>query len=662
MAAKRKTKKQKEYEAAQKQVQSFIEEHPGVELAAVNRTDDGKHQLVFRPTLATLDPVDAAFSSKLPDEIKQRLHASTIYRDQLVRSDLDLITTDVTQEAPKKLYKKMREYYRSKSVFGSYIDVFVNMAISGFENDCEDPALKEFYDNWCEDIDIMEILEWVFQEFYTTGFVNTYKVLGKYEPQVNRLPPVANAPQPKAPRKLKSETREEYLLQKDLWMAGAAVERIPEESWSEFAARKKRWSKGYVPIAYTVLNPEVIEIKGSMMFNQSRVVLEPTEDMVELVNREDTKSPLTDAEKQLLDELPPEIKTAIKKQEPVELDPEMVGQIRYRSMPWERYSVPKGARSIEDLELKEAFKHADWSAVDGIVSEVMVITIGDKDNPVLKDDDLRKVAAMFNHPQKAFNVVWNHTLKVERIEAKNLDQIFGTSKYEQAERDISGSFGIPRAIVDGIMYGEFNKDSLAIATQSLVAELQYARRQVERWILREYKQIAEAFGFDRIPSVRWNTMILKDEIAYKTLVQGLVDRRIISYDTAHKLLGFDPLYEGGKLKEELPRVTKGELGLYGSPFQQSAQSSPVQKTQKTPKGTPSEGRPKNSPAPKTPSKSTPQGQTKQKLKKAASIEVLKDMTIEEIVELEKLLSMAREKKTEELINFITEREEIVEDS
>lgn len=658
----RKSKTQKEYEVAQQEVQSFIEDYPNVELAAVHKAEDGQHRIVFKPSLATLDPIDAQWSSKLPKEIKRRLKASTLYRDELVRSDLDLVSTDATQEAPKKLYRKMREYYRSKDVFGAYIDVLVNMSISGFDNDCEDLKLKEFFDNWCEDIDIMQVLEWIFQEFYTTGFVNTYKVLGKYEPQVNRLPALKGQ-EPKAPRKLKSETKEEYLLQKKLWEAGAALEKIPEEDWVDFAARKKRWSKGYVPIAYTILNPEAIEIVGSMMFNQNRVMLEPTEDMVELVQKEDMKSPLTDTEKKLLDELPPEIKTAIKKQEPVELDPDLVGQIRYRSMPWERYAIPKGARAIEALELKEAFRHADWSAIDGIVSEVMVITIGDKDNPVLKSEDLSKVAALFNHPQKAFNVVWNHTLKVERITANNIDQIFGVAKYEQVERDISGSFGVPRAIVDGIMYGDFNKDSMSMAMESLIAELQYARRQVERWILREYKQIAEAFGFERVPSVRWNTMILKDELAFKTLVQGLVDRRIISYDTAHKLLGFEPLYERKKMSEEVNAVVDGTLGLHGSPYQQPAASSPaVQKTQKTPKGTPSEGRPKNTPAPKTPTKSTPKGQTDEKLKKAAMVEMLKGMTIEEIVELEKMFGMAREKKTEELINFITEREEIVEDS
>jgi hypothetical protein len=618
--------------AAKKQIEAFTKEHAGVEFMGSVDGAEGQKHLIFKPSrLATLPAEKQMGGLNIPPNLvnKFKAMAGVVYKDQLRRSDLDLASPDVVNENPTKLYNRMRGYYRSKAVFGTYIDTLVNLAISGFQNDCEDSAIKEFYDNWCQDVDIEQVLEWVFQEFYTTGFVRTYKVLGKYEPQINRLAPVKNAPKASAPRKTTSESVEEYRVHKQLWQQGEVLPRLEDEPYREYAERKKRWSKGFVPLAYTVLNPTSIEIKGSVLFNQTRIVMTPSDEMIELVNKVETKTPLTDAEQKIIDNIPPEIKSAVTNKQEVELDSEFVGEIDYRRQPWEKYPIPKGARAAEDIEMKENLKEADYSTIDGITSELLVITVGDKDFPVTSEDELAMVSALFNTAQKAYSVVWNHTLKVQRLPVENIDQIFGVKKFEQVERDISGSFGVCRALVDGLMYGEFNPDTIKIAIQSLIAEISYARRTVARWLYREYKQIAEAFGFDRYPSVRWDTVVLKDEIAFKTLVQGLVDRRIISYDTAQKMLGFDPNYEQKTLTDEFPEVMNGHIGLHGSPYQQSANSGPAGTT---PKKSPSEGRPKTSPAPKTPSKPSPQGQTDYR-KKAAYLQWLKELSTDEFLDV-----------------------------
>lgn len=627
------------------QIEVFKKDYPNVELAQIMPGDDGEYKMVFRPKLATLDPL-SIFGTEVPPDLKHKMSmtGSTIYRDTLNRSDLDLMKPDVVNEAPHALYRKMRGYYRSKDVFGSYIDTMVNLAVAGFENDCQDLKIKEFYDNWCWDIDIYQVLEWIFQELYITGFVRTYKILGKYEPQVNSLPKVANPPKPALPKKASGETTK------------------------EFAERKRRWSKGYVPLGYTVLNPEQIEIKGTDLYNQDRVVLRPSPEWEELIKKSETETPLTDLEKRMLDEIPPEVKSAVKSGNEVELDPDYVGAIDYRKMPWEKYPIPPFASTLEVVEYKERLREADYSTVDGITSEVLVVTVGDKDNPVLDDDDLRKVAQLFNTAQKAYSVIWNHTLKVDRVEVENVDKILGAAKYEQAEVDMSGSMGLPRALVDGVVIGNTNKDSLTLSIKAVAAELKYARRQVERWLQTEYKQIAEAFDFPMIPSIRWDEKVLKDELAVMTTVQGLVDRRIISYHTAHKMLGLDSEYELERMRHEVKLVKDGTLGILGSPYQQNkgGGDSNQQDTQKAPKGTPSEGRPKNQPAPKTPKPSSPEGQTKEVITKQVKetkeeirkgrLQRLKKMSFDELADLENMLAYAKMKKAEQLVNLLEDTE------
>jgi len=635
----------KEQTKIKRQITDFKKDYPNVELAGIIPGDDGQYKMVFKPKLATLGPFEQA-GADVPADLREKmqLNASVMYRDPLKRSDLDLAKPDIANEAPHKIYARMKAYYRSKDVFGSFVRTMVNMAISGFENDCEDLKIKEFYDNWCQDVDIYQVLEWVFQEFYTTGFVRTYKVVGKYEPQVNRLKDMPNPPKPKVPKKTQGMTPKEY------------------------AERKKRWSKGYIPLAYTVLNPLEIEIKGSVFLNQTRVVLRPNEDMKAMVTRAETQTPLTDAEKNILDNIPPEIKSAIKSGKDVELDPDFVGEVDYRRMPNEKYPLPPFAPALEVIEYKEQLKEADYSTIDGITSEVLVVTVGDKDNPVLEDEDLRKVSQLFNTAQKAFSVVWNHTLKVQRVEVQGIDKIFGPQKFVQAETDLSGSIGLPRAMLDGVVIGSSSKDALDLAIKAVSAELNYARNQVARWLYNEYKMIADAFGFDRYPTIRWDERVLKDELAMMTVVQGMVDRRIISYYTAHKKLGLDPGFELKKMQEEAPLVKKGDIGIIGSPYQKGGGEG-TQPTQKAPKGAPSEGRPPT-PAPKTPAPATPPGQTKEIIRKETkhvkeeirrgAIQELKKLSLAELAELERMLQFAKNKKAEELVNLVEDAEENLE--
>ena len=298
-------------------------------------------------------------------------------------------------------------------------------------------------------------------------------------------------------------------------------------------------------------------------------------------------------------------------------------------------------RRINRLELpKEALREADYSTVDGITHEILKVTIGNDEHPVTDKTQLEAVAELFNTPEKAFQVYWNHTLQIERIVAENTDQIFGKGKFEQVNADISGSFGMLRPILDGIIEGQTNSEAIKVAIKALIAKLNYARRQVAGWLEDEYKPIAEIYKFEQIPAVRFNDMALKDELQLMNLLMQMVDRRIVSYKSVQEKLNFKPEYELEQMKIEKPLVIDGTLGIKGSPYQQNAGL--LQPTQQTPKGTPSGGRPKTKVAP-TPKKSTPKGQLNYPTKiqptrrKAASTEDvvgwLFDMTEEELQSL-----------------------------
>lgn len=566
----------------------------------------GKSTFYLEPNekvLASL-PADKALSWRGPAT------ASTIRRDAIDRSYLDLSTQSSPYESdPKDIYRRAIKYYYEEDYYGTHVDILSNLASKGFENDIDDSNIKHFYDTWNFDVNFRQVLDWIFQDLFRVGMVRTYKVIGKYEPGVSYLSPIPG--KKKARGDLKAITdRAAKIHAERMKRLEKSINNLDgrkkdeKELKAELAAKKKVWSKGYMPIAYTVLNPLLIDIEGSLLFDKTKVVLKPSEDLKKLLQKD--SSELTDDEKLIIKLLPNDFKKSVEGTGGIELDPMFVGAIDYRKQPYERYAKPRGIKVFEALEYKKALRQADLSTLDGISNYILKITIGNDEYPCTDQTQLDTVAKLFNTPSKSFDVVWNHTLEIEKIVSPEIEAILGQDKYKQVNEDISGGLAISRALVDGIT--NVNQGEASLIIKSVIEEVHYARRQVERWIYKEYQQIAEAAGFDRFPKVRWDNTVLKDIILYMATISQLVDRRMLSYETALEELGFDFPNELNNMQEELPMVLEGTFGIVGSPFQKAKMG--VQDTQNSPEGTPSGGRPKGQPAKKKQPNNDPNAKTK----------------------------------------------------
>jgi len=551
-----------------------------------------------------VSPKALAFLDKpgIPREFKAK--ASTITRDALSRGTLDLGSDkDSYEEDPKKLYERALKYYYVEPIVGSVLNFLSSIASKGFENDIDDKDIKNFYDTWAFDVNFGEVLEWIFLDFFRISHVTTYKYVAKYEPRVSTVSPAAG----QKPKKVKSQL--------DNKVTGA---------------KKNTWSKGHLPVGYTVLNPLLVSIDGNLLFDNVGIKLTPPTELKEMMDK--PRNEQTEEEKNLIKALPKNLKKAVEEGGEFQLDSNLVSSITYKKMPYERYARPRIARVFDSLEYKTALRNADLSTLDGISNYILKITVGNDEFPVTGPEELEAAATLFDTPSKSFDVVWNHTLKVEKIVSPEIESILGKGKYEQVNDDITGGLSVTRALIDGV--GDLNQAEVEWSVRGIREDIDYARRQVERWIYKEYRQIAEAMGFERFPKVRWDEGILKDEILYKNIISQMVDRRMLSYETALEAIGFDYENELGNMQEELPLVEKGIFGIIGSPFQQSSK----QNTQAAPTGTPSNGRP-----PGTTTKNTketdPSKQQKTKVsnpKKSASLkgpitfkETIEKMTIEE---------------------------------
>ena len=560
----------------------------GIQSIEVNEKT-GQSTFYLQPTKKSLAFIDSKSGGGIiPRTFKER--AAVISRDTISRTNLDLAAKDPYTEDPKESFKRAIKYYYTDPLVGSSINILANLAKKGFENDIDDPKIKQFYDAWAFDVGFDELLDWIFLDFFKVGHVTTYKVLAKYEPRVSYLSPVPGQ-KPKAVKK-------------------------------ESAAKKSVWSKGYLPVAYTVLNPALVSITGNLLFNKTSVVLTPPPELRDLLKK--PKSELTEDEKSLIKALPTDLKSAAEKGGEFTLDSRLVNQITYRKQPYERYARPKTLKVFDTIEYKNALRQADLSTLDGITNYILKVTIGNDEYPVVNQIELEAIGALFNTPSKAVDIIWNHTLQIEKIVSPEIDKILGKGKYEQVNQDMTTGLAITHAILDGT--GNINAAEVDLLVKGLMEEINYARRQVTRWIYKEYQQIAEAMKFDRFPKIRFDTGVLLDTILHMNTLAALTDRRMLSYRTSLESLGFDYPNELKNMEEELPLVQDGVFGIVGgSPFQQSKQN--LQPVQNSPKGTPSRGRPTGQPAGKKNKNVNPSAQPGSKpIKKIASINDVTSMS------------------------------------
>lgn len=581
---------------------SLKEKYPDVGIKSID-VDENTGQAVFlmEPTKKALAFLGEGKPGVVP---RSREKAATINRDYMQRSVLDLAQKDPYTEEPQKSFERAIKYYYVDPLVGSATNLLANLALKGFENDIDDENIKNFYDTWTFDVRFEEVLEWIFLDFFKVGHVSTYKVLAKYEPKVSFLESSPGQ---------KKNTNE-------------------KTAKKETAAKKNIWSKGHLPIAYTVLNPLLVNITGNLLFDKVGVSMTMPPELTEILKK--PQSELTEEEKELIKSLPSELKSAAESGGEYKLDSRLVGQITYRKQPYERYAKPRTTKIYDSIEYKNSLRQADLSTADGITNYILKITIGNDDYPVVSQTELEAVAQLFNTPSKSFDVVWNHTLEVEKIVSPEIDKILGKGKYEQVEEDMTVGLGVAKSLLGGS--SSLNTSEIELLTKSLMEEINYARRQVTRWVYREYQQIAEAMGFDRIPKIRWDDGILLDTILHMNTLAQLVDRRMLSYRTALEALGYDYPNELKNMEEEMPLVEDGTFGILGSPWQKSASTGTGGQSQ-VPEGTPSSGPPKGQvkqkdTTPKTTKKSatSPNQQKKnQQVKQAASLDDVRFISAKE---------------------------------
>ncbi len=429
-------------------------------------------------------------------------------------------------------HDKMRlamRYEKTDPLAGKLIEMLKTYSNDGFKNQHKNRKVKEFYDGWNYAVNWDQVLDWIFFEYFRSGNVVTMRELIPYKEE--DFDNVVNPLHTKA------------------------------SLYKSIAEKKKMWSKQMIPAAYTVLNPLTVYVKelngytDNLYFNVSYNVNKEIEGF--------SQSDPTDI---LLKQLAPDVRkrAEILRKGEIPLVDKNVKRILRKRQPYEAYGSPIMERCFAALHEKNKLRMMDLTMVNSMVNQIIKVTIGNDTYPA-STAQLKKLAEAFRNIGKSQTIFWNHTLDIEVIVPDS--KILGSEKYQRVDQDIRNAFGVSEVILGG-GGAKTNFATAYLSLKMFISNIIDARRDVIRWMKAEYDDIAAVMQFDSSPQPMFNELALTDEVAEKQILMQMVDRNMISYQSAQLRMGFDPQVELERKQEELPLIEEGLLGITGSPYQQ----------------------------------------------------------------------------------------------
>lgn len=357
---------------------------------------------------------------------------------------------------------------------------------------------------------------------------------------------------------------------------------------------KKDGYEKRIPGGYTILNPLNISITDSSIPGVKQALLFVDKDFLSIVKN---SGMMDQVRKVFPDEISSQIKPGVGS---IILPREIFSMVTKDKQPYEPWALPLVSHAFDALDYKRSLMEMDRSTTAGVRNRILKVTIGNDMFPVTDTKELQALANKFKNPSKNLTIFWNHTLNIEYIEPK-LDSL-NNDKYEPVLDDIRSVFGISKVLLG--MEGDSNGNN-ALCLKGMIEILEQARTSFITWFHREINDVANTITNTKedTVSVAFGTLNLKDENDFFRVIMQMVDRQIISYETASETLGYYFPREVDRLeKEKKIRDEKGILVAQRAPTQGGGQTSDPQKIGGRPKDGDSEPERKESQnKPKTPS-------------------------------------------------------------
>ena len=444
-----------------------------------------------------------------------KLDTNTGGRPGLTRSDYDFFRPQEAVPTELKLIiRKAEDIYQKVGLVRNVIDLMGDFAIQGIKLVHKNKRIERFYRQWFKKIKGKDRSERFLNNLYKTGNI------------------VINRQTAKLSLKVTDQ------LYKSIGNADLQV----------LDAENINVEKREVPWKYTFMDPVFVDVAAGPL--SSFVADKKYELVLPPALRKIIINPKTEAEQQIVQQLPPPIIEAAKSKKAYPLDPEKTLVFHYKKDDWQTWAYPMIYAIMDDVVLIEKLKLADMAALDGAISNIRIFKLGSLEHKIAPTKAATAKLAQIlgnNVGGGTMDLVWGPD--IELIESKtNVHQFLGEGKYIPHLNSIYAGLGIPPTLTG--TFGAAGTTNNFISLKTLTQRLQYGRDVLMEFWEKEIATVQKAMGFKHPAKIEFDRMDLSNEDAEKALLVQLADRNLISDELLQSRFGFDPDMEKSRLNRE----------------------------------------------------------------------------------------------------------------
>ena len=465
-------------------------------------------------------------------DIYKNIERNISIRDGFNKKDYDYFREDERTDDidHKEIKKKCKRVYRKNGLIRNIVDLIADFAVQGMRLVHPVGTIQAFHETWADKVNMTHVAERIASNLIRQGAFAIDRTNAKLNSE-----DVSNF-------------KKNLVIGKDI-----------------NADTEIKVKENTIPWEYKFLNPATLDVFGDDLAILSGKLQYGVNVSAALIQR--IKSPRNDTDRELVGALPSTITNAVRAgQRIVSLDMSRTVIGHYKKDDYELWADPMIYAVLDDVKMLNKMKLADLCALDGAISNIRLWRLGSLEYKIIPNPAaLAKLSDILlnNVSGGTIDLVWGPELDFKET-ASDHYKFLGSSKYEAVLNAIYAGLGIPPTLTGTAAAGGTTNNYISLKT--LLERLNYIRGIIVNFFNNELRRIQKAMGFAKTATVEFDRMTLSDEAAEKALIIQMVDRDIISIETAQERMGENPELEQLRMKKEAKKREKGKMPVKASPF------------------------------------------------------------------------------------------------
>lgn len=301
----------------------------------------------------------------------------------------------------------------------------------------------------------------------------------------------------------------------------------------------------------SILNPDYVHVKKSVIGNQTLISLRPDASLQRLIN---STSP---SDISLRRYIPDHIIDRVRKGQNIPLDPFNISHLKLLSSPYDIRGTSVIVSCYKDIMLYDKLRESKFAQADGMINPITLVKLGGNDyRPSQADIEAFRQILEEAQYDKDFKIVTHADVNIERNGASGGVMDISSDVTSIVDNLYAGLM-VPKSLMDqeGASYA-----SSSVGLEVLRQRYDIFRNMMKKWLERKiFAPICEIQDFFEykdgvkkllVPQIDFNHMNLYDVSDYVNSLNSYVGNKQISLHTLYRSLGLSYEEEKRRLREE----------------------------------------------------------------------------------------------------------------